>query len=412
MSSTGEYARLETVGRRTGRVHSVIVRYVMFEGKMILFPRAGSTQDWVKNLMVNPGVNVYAGGRGWAGQAKLSTVAGVDDPLLGAFQRKYGEAEVRRRYWGQRQYVEISLSSGTAEDLDQLVYADLEVAFDGVASSYDEHIMGNLMNLWLRNRSVELLAQTFVAGSTILEVGCGTGTETLQLARKGVNVVASDISGRMLAVMMDKARREGLEGRVFPIHCRPYELKKEVREAGFDSLDGAYSTYGAVNTEPRLGQMMENLHALIRSGGKLVLGVWNRFCLYEIVGYACKMNPAMMVARLRNPVPVGMSRFCVSTNSYSVGSLDCVVSKWFKLERVRGVEILLPPSNLVRYIPPRSLLRFVEKLDVALEGRFPWNRLGDHFLAVYARSEGMARGWRWGPAPISRPLTNGAQLTS
>ena len=401
MSSTGEYARLETTGRRTGRVHSVIVRYVMYGGKMAMFPQTGAAQDWVKNLMVNPGVNVYAGGSRWAGQAKLSRVAGVDDPLLGAFQRKYGEAEVRRRYWGQRQYVEVSLSSGTAEEMDELVYADLEVAFDGVASSYDEHILGNLMNLWLRNRSVELLTQTFVPGSTILEVGCGTGTETLQLARKGINVVASDISGRMLAVMMDKARREGLEGRVFPIHCRPYELKREVKEAGFDSLDGAYSTYGAVNTEPRLGQMMENLHALIRARGKLVLGVWNRFCLYEIAGYAYRMNPAMMVARLRNPVPVGRSRFCVTTNSYSVGSLDRIVSKWFKLEGVRGVEILLPPSNLVRYLPPRRLLRLVEKFDVALEGLFPWNRLGDHFLAVYESVGGHVEGkGAGGPPPL------------
>ena len=352
---------------------------------MVVFPQAGGTQDWVRNVAKNPHVGVFGGNNRWEGRARLAAATDLKSPVLGAFLRKYGEAEVKKRYWGQMQYVEIELLSKNEEDFRELVYADLEVAFDGVAETYDGHIMGNPMNLWLRNRSVNLLTKLFRPGEVLLEVGCGTGTETLSLARAGIRVVASDISSRMLEVMMAKARAAGLQDMIVPLHCRPYELFERVTAAGYGSVDGAYSTYGAVNTEPRLDTMLSNLHDLIVAEGRLVLGVWNRYCMYEIMGYAFRARPEMVVARLRNPVPVGKSRFCVATNSFSVSSLGKLAKRWFEQESLRGVGIILPPSNLTRYLPPVRLLGLARRADAALETIFPWNRFGDHFLGVYRR---------------------------
>jgi SAM-dependent methyltransferase len=266
-----------------------------------------------------------------------------------------------------------------------LVYAELEAAFDGVAENYDHHIMDNPMNLWLRNRSVYHLLRVFRRGDLVLEVGCGTGTETLSLARAGIKVVASDISSKMLDVLSRKAASAGLSEMVVPVHARPHLVKEKLKELGIGHVDGAYSTYGAVNTDPQLGLFFKDLNEAIRPGGTLVLGVWNRFCMYEVIGYAARLRPSMMVARFRNPVPVGKSRFCVASDAYSVGSLGEIISPYFRLDRVFGVEMFLPPSNLTRYLPPEPLLGLLERLEVGIEGSFPWNRLGDHFLAIYSR---------------------------
>lgn len=366
-------------------MHSVIVRYVTYGGKLIVFPEKEGHQDWVANLRWNPNVGVYAGEARWEGKAEPRRAEGLHDPVLGAFTRKYGEAEVRRRYWGQRDFFQISLLSMTTENYAELVYSDLEAAFDGVALTYDRHILGNPMNVWLRDRSVDLMSNLFKPGETIVEVGCGTGTETLRLASMGIRVVATDISQRMIDVLMKKAKARGLENNVIPMHCRAHQLKEGLARVGYSRVDGAYSTYGAVNTEPRLGETMSSLHELIRPGGKLVLGVWNKFCLYEIIGYSMRMRPSMIVARLRNPVPVGKSRFCVTTNAFSVCDLSRQIHDWFGLEYVRGVCILLPPSNLTRYLPKGRLLQFFKELDVSLQSKSPWSRLGDHFLGVYTR---------------------------
>jgi SAM-dependent methyltransferase len=336
-------------------------------------------------VIADPNVKVYTNGRVLEGTARFVQVKSLTDPVLSAFTRKYGLSEVKKKYWGATRYLQIRPVSESSESYYEFVYSDLEAAFDGVAEDYDEHILGNPINLWLRNRSVALISEIFRPGDTIVEVGCGTGTETLALAKRGINVVATDISSRMLSVLARKAENEGVRGRVTPLHSRPYQLRESLEKAGFSKVDGAYSTYGAVNTDPRLPEMAAALHATIREAGRLVLGVWNKFCLYEIAGYTLRLKPSMAVARLSNPVPIGKSRFCISTNSFSVGSMSRALSGLFELEEVRGVGIFLPPSNLTRYLPHPRIEKLVKYADVHVESIFPFNRLGDHFLGVYRR---------------------------
>ena len=126
---------------------------------------------------------------------------------------------------GPTLYVEISLKKDVGSiGYDEVIYGDLEAAFDSVATDYDHHIFDNPINTWLRNVSIGMMAQIFEPGQTVLEVGCGTGTETLSLARKGVRVIASDISQKMLDVLSRKASAAGLSGRIVPVHCRPTQL--------------------------------------------------------------------------------------------------------------------------------------------------------------------------------------------
>ncbi len=384
--SEGEFLRLETTGRKTGRAHTVLLRFVTYGDRIVVFPARDSTQDWLLNLLSSPKVKVHFGGRVMEGTASTADTKGLNDPILSVFTRKYGDRIVRSTYWGQTMYVQVSLGSQlSTESFSELVYADLEAAFDGVAEDYDRHIFGNTINVWLRNRSVGLMSKLFKPGQTILEVGCGTGTETLSLAKQGVRVVATDISSKMLEVLEKKASTAGLSDMVVPIHARPYALAEKLAERGVTQVDGAYSTYGAINTDPRLADFFANLHKLVKEDGKLILGVWNKYCAFEMVGYLLRANPTMASARLKNPVPVGKSRFCVATNAFSVGELSILIGRYFRLRTAYGVGIVLPPSNLTKYLPPPPLTAFAKWADISLEGYFPWNRLGDHFLGVYDR---------------------------
>jgi deazaflavin-dependent oxidoreductase (nitroreductase family) len=382
-----EYLRLETIGRRSRAPHSVLVRFVTVGSKIIVFPQNAGKQDWLLNLTANPDVKMFKDTSGFSARAQLRTISGIDDPVLKIFTRKYGIQTVRQRYWGQHRYVELQITNGETLALDQLVYDDLEAAFDGVAETYDRHIFENPINTWLRSISVRVLKQHFAPGDVVLELGCGTGTETLSLAEHGVTVLACDISGKMLRVLERKAKLEGLQEHVLTIHCRAGDLKDRLHALGFDKIDGAYSTYGAINTEPRLDNLFRDLRDLLGPGKPLILGVWNRYCLYEIAGYILRGRPRLAFARLRNPVPIGRSRFCVSSNAYSVASLNQYLELSFKLKSVHGVVILLPPSNLTRYLPKGKWLGLLKTLDLQLGRTFPFNRLGDHFLAVYTASE-------------------------
>lgn len=89
-------------------------------------------------------------------------------------------------------------------------------AFDRMAPVYDG-LYGDAVNAlmaWLRAESLGILRRLIPAGSRLLEIGCGTGEETLALTRAGYRVLAVDISPGMIRRARRKALAAGLEGRV------------------------------------------------------------------------------------------------------------------------------------------------------------------------------------------------------
>ena len=63
-------AVLGTVGRRTSKTHSVILRAVRYNGRLY-FSRHRPDSDWFKNALADPRVTVRYGGTTHAGRASM-----------------------------------------------------------------------------------------------------------------------------------------------------------------------------------------------------------------------------------------------------------------------------------------------------------------------------------------------------
>jgi SAM-dependent methyltransferase len=50
-----------------------------------------------------------------------------------------------------------------------------------------------------------------LTGSTVLDFGCGTGTNAIELARRGFHVTATDIVTQAIQIARDKAREAGVQ---------------------------------------------------------------------------------------------------------------------------------------------------------------------------------------------------------
>jgi SAM-dependent methyltransferase len=269
---------------------------------------------------------------------------------------------------------------------DRQYAAWLEAEFDNVADDYDHHITGNRMNRLLRDRSLAHLRTVFADRKRLLEVGCGSGMETLSLLREGHEVVAVDISARMLSVVRAKAVLDGVSERLQTVQMRARDLGGVSQLGDSSQFDGAYSTYGAMNCEADLRPPAAGFARLLPPGAPLVLGIYNRWCLFELLGYAISLQGRRAFGRRTNPVLVGSSRFCIDVFAYSVPEIDRLFSPNFERVRLEGVPALLPPSDLTGY-SERFARHFdrLAALDAAVGRHWPLNHLGDHFLVTYRR---------------------------
>jgi SAM-dependent methyltransferase len=326
-----------------------------------------------------------------SGTAELVADQPSQARILARFLAKYGPDQFARWYEHPARIVRVHLDApGAAAGRSggATPYYDwLEREFDNIADDYDHHITGNRMNRLLRDRSLGWLRPRFEGRRRILEVGCGSGMETIPMLRAGHSIVAVDISERMLAVVERKAAAEGRSGQLTTRRLRARDLGRLLEEFGPESFEAAYSTYGALNCEPDLRPIPAALRTLLPLGAPFVAGVYNRWCLFELAGYGLTLNPHRALGRATNPVLFGSSRFCVDVYAHSVGDFDRLFAPAFRRERVEGVPVFLPPSDLVKYAEKFS--RHFERLSAAdawLSRRWPWNRLGDHFLMTFVRA--------------------------
>jgi len=76
--------------------------------------------------------------------------------------------------------------------------------YDILATFYDSFIDPDVYEEYLK------LINQYTTRSTILDIGCGTGTLSIELAKAGYDVVATDLSEDMLQVVSFRAKEENL----------------------------------------------------------------------------------------------------------------------------------------------------------------------------------------------------------
>ena len=366
---------------------SVPLGFVQEAGVVYLVARSRSAQ-WPVEILRDGRAALDLSGQAEIGTPELITDPGERVRILQLFRAKYGTDLFARWYDQPARVLRVVLgtASGGGGAGSNAYYDWLRAEFDNVAEDYDRHITGNRINLLLRNRSLSVLTHRFAGARRILEIGCGSGMETLPLLEQGHEILAVDISARMLDTVRRKAQQAGVSERLATRELAARDLERLIEDGERGSFDGAFSTFGALNCEPNLSQVPGTLFELLKPGAPFLAGVYNRWCLFEMAGYSLTLQPRRALGRRRNPVRVGSSRFCVDVYSYSVPELLGLFRPSFRAERIEGVPVLLPPSDLVAYADrfERSFDRFAA-WDARVGARWPFSWLGDHFLILFAR---------------------------
>ena len=365
-----------------GRTSDVQLRFTELHGRPhVLFPM-DSEPRWVSATRAASLVRWRIGSHDFVGAARV-VEHGTDlqTEVLTSFHERFGQERMSRWFGGEVGCIVLVESTVLPAYYDQV-----EALFDQAAPSYSRLVEGNRLNMHLRKVSSGILRTLFPAGSRVLEIGCGTGIETIPLARAGVDIVALDISGRMLEELDRSARAASVRERIDSRKRSASELATIVREYGPGSFDGAFSHFGALNCEPNLEPVPNALHELVKPNGKLSLGILNRTCLAEIVLFAAGHRPRRALARLQPSVPVGQSRFGVAVFPYGPVEITRRFSPFFSKEKEIGVSVCVPPPELGnRLLTHNTFLSLLEAVDRSL-ARWPFfRRLGDYVMMQFSR---------------------------
>jgi SAM-dependent methyltransferase len=154
---------------------------------------------------------------------------------------------------------------------------------------------------------------------------------------------------------------------------------------GEGSFDGAYSSFGALNTEPSLEPPLAGLSRLVRPGGRIVLGVMNRWCVAEMAALAAGGRPRQALRRARSSLQVTVGSNVAEVRYPSWRQLRRALHDQFRVVRVEALPLVLLPYAWAALSPHRRVYSAASRLDAVLSPHRPFAWLGDHLVVVAER---------------------------
>lgn len=256
-------------------------------------------------------------------------------------------------------------------------------AYDILAHRYDQLYRENAVLAQSARVSLEIVRKGLQARGFLLELGCGTGRETLEMAALGKRIVACDPSREALRILLEKARDLDLADRIEVRELSASGIAPLESEFGIHAFDGAYSSF-ALSYEPDLAVVRERVWSLLKPGAPFVCSIYNRSCLMEWILLAPVLVPRRGLSRLEGATFLPVDRMHVKIRSYLPSEVRRLFSPRFSTVGTWGIPALIPPNYLHRLVERSGSFRpSWEALDRRVNGRWPFRSLGSHTAFLF-----------------------------
>jgi SAM-dependent methyltransferase len=256
-------------------------------------------------------------------------------------------------------------------------------AFDAVAEHYHRTNVANPLLSHMRGRTMAILRRSVPAGASLIDLGCGPGTDHPAMIAAGYRVTGVDSSPEMVRCAQQAA--SALPGERVEIRYGSLDDLSAFAPASFDA---AFSNFGPLNCVADLGQAARRIYRVLRPGGVFVGSIIGRYCPWEVGLFLARGEASRAFIRWRRgQLAVPLDGRTVWTRYYSVG--ECAAT----FERVGFTRLYVATMGLAA--PPPYAEAFagrhprVVSMLLAVDhvvGTWPVLRsLGDHFVIVLKR---------------------------
>ncbi len=141
--------------------------------------------------------------------------------------------------------------------------------------NFYQSISENYDSIFPLNSNQTNFVKSFIAdihNSTLLDIGCGTGNLTIDLAKISEKIIGIDIDESMLQMANNKSEKvKNIEFR----NCNMLEIEKHFSSVNFDSILCFGNTLVHLNSEDEILSFFKQSQKLLKSKGKLLIQIIN-----------------------------------------------------------------------------------------------------------------------------------------
>jgi SAM-dependent methyltransferase len=248
-----------------------------------------------------------------------------------------------------------------------------------MADDYDGQFTRSTIGTLMRNAVWDRCAVRFAPGSRVLEMNCGTGEDALWLARRGVQVFATDASPAMLQVAQKKLADSAASASV-RFQRLAWEELDSLDEGTFD---GVLSNFGGLNCVGDLRGAARALAKKLRPGGSAVLCIMGPVVPWEWIWFLGRGDPKRAFRRLRRN---GATWSGIAIQYPSSAKTVHAFAPEFRRVRLSAIGALLPPPYTEKSLGhhPR-LIAALDRMERRFASRWPLPMLADHYLLELER---------------------------
>jgi ubiquinone/menaquinone biosynthesis C-methylase UbiE len=250
-------------------------------------------------------------------------------------------------------------------------------AFSRTAEKYDAFANDHPNQTRMRNKVYAHIQRFVPSGSHILELNCGTGTDAVELARRGYKVHATDIASGMLERLKNKVVQNNLDDQISFQQCSFTELD-QVQGAPFDAV---FSNLGGLNCIPDLSTVIKQLPKVLRPNGLVTWVLMPPVCLWEMAE-VFRGHPRLAFRRFaRNGTRAHLEGMCFTVYYFTPKK----VLEWFEGQydclAIEGLSVITPTAESKNFAKRFTrLYQTLSWFDDRLASRFPWRGWGDFFI--------------------------------
>ncbi len=240
--------------------------------------------------------------------------------------------------------------------------------FDNYAKDYDEHFTNSLIGKAQRSLVYKFFEKFIQVNSSdqqkILELNCGTGEDAIWLSNHGFNVLATDISEKMIDTAISKAEKNAVQ-----IQFIQSSVQNILANTNNQTFNIIFSNFGGLNciSPEELKKLSSECLTLTNKTSFVAFVIMGRKCIWEKFFFTWKKDKQKSKRRKS----LDGVKAIIDNNEfliwyYSPKEIKELFNESFEIITVKPIGIFIPPSYLENWIKNKkwlfTILLFIENI--------------------------------------------------